>query len=143
MITLSPIRALDSDSLQQPQTARLFRLKPFENTIRLVEQPPGSDGLKEHRVKQQQQQVRSASAPMIDTAAVRKQAVRLLSSVRHVVRDRLLGGEEATHLWAWFLFFMILLVGLLIMCVRLQTSLHTVERRFEVLLGLVSNGNHI
>lgn len=132
MISISPIRALDSGPESAPQTARLFRLKPFKDTIRLVEQPPPTEAQKPPPRQQQQVQARSPSS-------MRAQAVRLMSSVRSVVRTRLLGGRSCPHLWAWLLVFIILTLALLVMCARLQSSVHTIERRFEVLLGLVSH----
>lgn len=128
MISISPIRALDSGPESAPQTARLFRLKPFKDTIRLVEQPPAAK-------KPEPQPPKVRASPL----SVRAQAVRLMSSVRSVVRTRLLGGRSCPHLWAWLLVFIILTLALLIMCMRLQSSVHTIERRFEVLLGLVSH----
>lgn len=125
MLTFSPIRALDSPV--KPQSARLFRLKPFENKIRLVEET----------------QPRAAEISGNTTDQLRAGAVRLYQTVRTIARDRLIGGDKAEHAWLWLLIFFGIALTLVYVCFRMYSRVQAVEERFVILLNLLQDARNI
>ena len=128
MLTFSPIRAMDSQS--KPQSARLFRLKPFQNKIQLVEQSA--------------EPAPATDAPEKDALSkIRMGAVRLYETVRYVARDGLLGGQQAKHAWFWLLMFFVLAVTVMVLCFRLYAQVQAVEKRFAILVSLLQDARNI
>ena len=129
MLTFSPLRALDSTA--KPQSARLFRLKPFQNKIQLVEQDPHTE-------------TSPTTEGRSDTLGkIRLGAVRLYESVRYVARERLLGGEKARHAWFWLLLFFVLALVVMVVCLRMHSQMQTVQKRFDILVHLLQDARNI